>query len=138
MKTEIMENKVLNGRKKVNAGVRLAMLAETKVLVMKRQIKSLLRKHVYNVYSLVLPGWLRMKKYKSDWKWKNKHSKRVSTFWAPWSKFLFEIWVCSFCIWMGRPILNLHHMLLVVYSGNSDLNYILHNLIAINKSWKKM
>lgn len=65
MKTEIMENKVLNGRKKVNAGVRLALLAETKVLVMKRQIKSLLRKHVCNVYSLVLAGWFRMKKYKS-------------------------------------------------------------------------
>jgi len=38
---------------------------------------------------------------------------------------------------MGLPTLNLHHMLLVVYNGNSDLNYILHNLIAINTVWKK-
>lgn len=52
------------------------------------------------------------------------------------SRLRFEF-VHPVCIWIGLPTLNLHHMLLVVCSGNSDLNYILHNLIAINKVWKK-
>lgn len=56
MKTEIMENKVLNGRKKVNAGVRLALLAETKVLVMKRQIESSKKACVQCLFSR--PSWL--------------------------------------------------------------------------------
>lgn len=50
-----------------------------------------------------------------------------------WGLTLFILSV----IWIGLLTLNLHHMLLVVYSGNSDLNYIMHNLIAINKAWKK-
>lgn len=120
----------------MSAGLRVALLAESMALAMKTDKWRQPEKAMFILlYLLGYPEWRNTKLIEKE---------RTN---IPKVKAHFEhlrVNSCSrvelvhpACVWMGLPTFNLYHMFMFVYSGNSDLNYILHNMIAINKVWKK-